>query len=124
MTELNLILAEDDPTMRHWLSIVLDRMGAHVRCAASGSELLALLADETERVDLVISDVRMPMPGGLDALAMARTAGVTTPFMLITAFADAKVRETARALHATVLDKPFFASDLRAHIHHALSGEP
>ncbi|MEO7731370.1 MAG: response regulator, partial [Kofleriaceae bacterium] len=91
---------------------------------ASGAELLSLLSDEGDQVDLVISDVRMPMPGGLDALAMARTAGVTTPFMLITAFADDEVRAAAHALHATVLDKPFFASDLQVHIHHALNGEP
>jgi DNA-binding response OmpR family regulator len=123
VSALELIVAEDDPTMRQWLSIVLDRMGARVRCAASGWELLSLLSDHSHGVDLVISDVRMPLPSGLEALALARTAGVTTPFMLITAFADDELRQTAQSLGAWVLDKPFFAADLAAHIHHVLSGE-
>lgn len=109
-----MIVAEDDPAMRRWLYVVLAEMGAAVRMAASGWELLALMAEE--RADLVISDIRMPMPRGIDALAMARAAGVTTPFVLITAFADPSIREAARGLRASVLDKPFLAHELEAQI--------
>ena len=72
---------------------------------------------EGEAVDLVISDVRMPIPFGVDVLAMARTAGVTVPFLLITAFGDDQLRNVARGLHARVLDKPFLARELKAQIH-------
>jgi len=113
---LKLIVAEDDPAMQRWLKTILLQMGASVQLVSSGWELLAVLA-ENEPVDLVISDVRMPIPGGIDALAMARTAGVTVPFLLITAFGDDRIRDTARGLHAHVLDKPFLARDLKAQIH-------
>lgn len=114
MTGLNLIVAEDDPAMRRWLETVLVRMGASVRMASSGWELLSLLADNHAAIDLVISDVRMPIPYGVDALAMARTAGVTVPFVLITAFPDEDLRAAAGTMRAAVLDKPFLAEELEA----------
>jgi len=119
----NLIVAEDDPAMRHWLQTVLAQMGARVRVAASGWELMSLLGEDCDTVDLVISDVRMPLPSGVDALAMARTAGVTVPFVLITAFSDEHVREVALKLHATVLDKPFLAAELEARIMELLGSQ-
>jgi len=122
MTSLNLIVAEDDLAMQRWLKTVLTRMGATVRMVSSGWELLSLLADAHDATDLVISDVRMPMPGGIDALAMARTAGVTVPFVLITAFPDDQLREAAQTLRAAVLDKPFLAHELVARIEEVMLG--
>ncbi len=120
MSPLRLIVADDDPAMRRWLAMALCRKGATIVAAASGWELLALLADETP-CDLVISDVRMPLPGGLHTLAMVRTAGVSTPFLLITAFADHRLREAAKRLHAEVLDKPFQLRELEARIDEILA---
>ena len=113
MRPISLIVAEDDPAMRWWLRTVLTRMGAVVRLASSGWECLSLLAGD-DGVDLVISDVRTPMPGGIDVLAMARIAGVSVPFVLITASPDERVREAARRLDAVILDKPVLAEELVA----------
>jgi DNA-binding response OmpR family regulator len=120
MTTLRVIVADDDPAMRGWLVAVLRRKGATIISAASGWELLSLLADE-HACDLVISDVRMPLPGGLHALAMARAAGVSTPFLLITAFADDQIRGAAKSLHADLLDKPFHLRQLEARIDEILA---
>jgi CheY-like chemotaxis protein len=113
---MNLIVAEDDPAMQHWLETVLVRMGAAVRTVGSGWELLYMLADHADAVDLVISDLRMPMPSGIDVLAMARAAGIEIPFVLITAFADDVIRDAATRLDASVLDKPFLAAALEYEI--------
>jgi DNA-binding response OmpR family regulator len=122
--KLSFIVAEDDPAMRHWLHTVLARNGASVQLASSGWELLSLLADNHETVDLVITDVRMPLPGGAAALAMARTAGVTVPFVLITAFADDDLRDTVCGMHASVLDKPFLVGELEHQIQEILGRTP
>lgn len=113
MWPLRLIVAEDDAAMRGWLRKVVDCAGIEVREATSGWETLFLLAENAD-VDLVISDVRIPSPTGLQVLAMARTAGITVPFLLITAFGTAELRHTAATLGASVLDKPFTAQELRA----------
>jgi DNA-binding response OmpR family regulator len=120
VSALKLVVAEDDPAMQGWLRSVLERMGASVSVASSGWELLTLLADNHEVLDLVISDVRMPMPNGVDALAMARAAGVSVPFVLISAFATDYVREAARSLSASVLDKPFLQHELEARVRDSL----
>lgn len=98
MSPLRLIVAEDDP------------------------DLQSLLADTHEAVDLVISDVRMPMPNGVDALAKARAAGVEVPWVLISAFATDDVRKAARILSASVLDKPFLHRELEARVRASLIG--
>jgi DNA-binding response OmpR family regulator len=105
------IVAENDPIVRHGLDAALARLGGTVQLAASGWELLSLLADDG-RIDVVVADVRMPMPGGVDALVMARTAGVTVPFVLVAAHCDERLRSTARKLHAVVIAKPVHDDEL------------
>ena len=114
MRQLSLIVAEDDRFLREWMVTVLGGLDAHVRQACSGIELLALLADGYP-VDLVISDIRMPRMGGVEALRRARASGFQTPFLFITGFA----RDEARAAEergAAVLEKPISVRDLLAHV--------
>jgi len=107
------IVADDDPAMREWLRLLLRPLGALIREAAGGLELLDLLADD-EPYDLVITDVRMPGPDGLQVVAMARTAGSCAPFLVITAFPDDDLRRALRSAGATLLAKPFAPAELRA----------
>jgi DNA-binding NtrC family response regulator len=123
MPALDVIVADDDPAMRACLEAFLVQMGAKVQLAASGWELLALLADD-ETVDLVIADVRMPMPNGIEALAMARAAGISAPFVLITGTCTDEVRAAARRLRAAALAKPFTARDLRRQIDRLVARRP
>ena len=112
---LTLLIAEDDPRMRAWLRTVLAHTGASIHEAGTGWEVLSLLATEV-RFDLVVSDVRMPSPSGLQALAMARTAGSEVPFLLISAFGDQQLRAQAEVLRASFLDKPFSARELISYV--------
>ncbi|HEX2880723.1 MAG TPA: response regulator [Polyangiaceae bacterium] len=113
---LNLILAEDDPAMRRWLSKILAGMGS-ISEASTGNEALWLLGTQRQ-VDAVISDVRMPSLTGLQLLRAARLAGFNIPFLLITAFGDDEVCSEALRLGATVLSKPFSAQELLEQIRH------
>ena len=122
MRHYTILLADDDPAMRAWLRAVLGGEGLELREAATGCEALELLADDPS-VDLIISDVRMPAPSGLQVLATARAAGVEAPFLLITAFGEDDLRQAARALDARVLDKPFTANELRVCIDSLLAGK-
>jgi CheY-like chemotaxis protein len=86
---------------------MLRPIGAEIREAASGQDLLGCLA-AGERYDLVITDLRMPSPSGLQVIRMTRTAGNDIPFILITAFGDEEVRAALSDVpNAFMLDKPF-----------------
>jgi CheY-like chemotaxis protein len=114
MRTLSLIVAEDDQLLREWMVTVLAGLHAHVRQASSGIQLLALLADGCP-VDLVISDVRMPGMGGIDALRRARAAGFDMPFLFVTGFARDEAG-TAEELGAAVLEKPISVGELLARV--------
>jgi CheY-like chemotaxis protein len=113
---LRLVVVDDDAEMRSWLRVILERRGASVEEAASGWEMLHLLAERS--FDLVITDVRMPMPNGIGVLAMARAAGVTTPFLVITAFpAPGLTAMVERSVDTVLLAKPFDEETLLDRVH-------
>jgi len=77
------------------------------------TELEQRTSNPDRRVDLIVSDVRMPGSSGMDILAAMRRMGVRTPVILMTAFGDAQTRARAEALDALLFDKPFDVDDLR-----------
>jgi CheY-like chemotaxis protein len=102
-----ILIADDDREMRRVLRDMLRSTGAEIKEAANGQDLLGCLATG-EQFDLVITDLRMPAPSGLQVILMARTAGNAIPFILITAFGDDEVRTAlSRVPNAFMLDKPF-----------------
>lgn len=109
-----ILVAEDDPAMQRWLLKVLAPTGARILAVSDGWQVWSALMEED--VDLVISDIRMPMRDGLEALTVVRVAGMKVPFLLITAFGGDDVRCSAAQLGAEVLDKPFAAADLLEHV--------
>lgn len=114
------LLAEDDAAMRRLLSLALRADGFDVIEASNGGELLERVGDlaithrhDGASVHLVITDVRMPIASGLEALRKLREFDRTMPVIVITAFGDPHVHEIARQLGAHVFDKPFDLEDLR-----------
>jgi CheY-like chemotaxis protein len=116
-----ILIADDDREMRRVLRDMLRRTGAEIKEAASGQDLLTHL-NGGDRFDLVITDLRMPAPSGLQVVMMARTAGHQTPFILITAFGDDSVRAAlSQVPNAFLLDKPFAPPALLSCVAQALA---
>ena len=110
------LLAEDDAEMRSLLASALRRGRYEVLEAADGRELIERLnhsLDGGPRIDLIVTDVRMPRLTGTQALRLIHESGVEVPVVVITAFGDHVTRIDAW-LHgaAAVLDKPFEIEDL------------
>ncbi len=110
-----ILLAEDDDSMREFLAKALTRAGHEVRAVGDGLDALTTLAEE--RVDLLLADVVMP---GLDGIELARRAAKEQPnikVMFITGFAAVALKareETPRG--ARVLSKPFHLRELVSQI--------
>ncbi len=111
MREVRLLVADDDAEMRSWLREMLEARGARVWEADSGVDLLRVLNDEGP-FDLVVSDVRMSWASGVQVLAMVRSAGHEIPFVVITAYADPRVRASVAQLGAVLVEKPFEVEQL------------
>jgi DNA-binding response OmpR family regulator len=114
MVPPTLLVAEDDPAMLRWLVLILTSLGGPIHAVSDGWKARSVLMHE--HVDLVVSDLRMPISSGFETLAVIRMAGNRVPFLLITAFGDDEVREAAAELGAEVLAKPFGAVELLARV--------
>lgn len=64
--QATILVADDEPSMREMLSIVLRREGHRVLMADGGRAAVELLRQEP--VDILVSDVRMPDMNGVDTL--------------------------------------------------------
>jgi CheY-like chemotaxis protein len=113
---LRALVADDDPAMLQMVCEAVERYGAVVTQAETGSELIQRLADSD--FELVITDVSMPWMTGLQAMHSAQTAGLTLPIVVITAHRDDRIVRQVRALGdaATLLYKPFGVEQLHAAI--------
>jgi two-component system response regulator PilR (NtrC family) len=108
------VLAEDDAEMRRLVADALRKVGHRVIEASDGTELLRLTARLTTedsrddaKVDLIVTDVRMPGGNGLDIVEILRSARSETPVIVMTAFGDSETRARANRVGAILLDKPF-----------------
>jgi DNA-binding NarL/FixJ family response regulator len=85
---LRIALADDQALVRKGLRAVLDALGGLdvVIEAEDGAALLAALRQT--RVDVVVSDIRMPRHSGIEVVKALRAAGDYTPVVLLTTFDD------------------------------------
>ena len=114
------VVAEDDHEMRELVSESLRRDAYDVLTVGDGAGLLVRIGrqyricEPEPQIDLVVTDLRMPVVTGLEILRGLRAARCPTPVILMTAFGDDHVRREATELGAVLLDKPFAMAALRA----------
>jgi DNA-binding NtrC family response regulator len=111
--EKTVVVVEDDEAMRAYLSEVLTSGGYGCRAFPSSAEALECLASGKLRVDLLLSDVKMPGMNGLDLLRTVKTVAPDLPFVLISGRSDFHiVRNAIMAGAAGYLLKPVPPADL------------
>ncbi len=78
-----ILIVEDDTELSGLFSKVLTKHGYSVICAENGKK--ALDCTETEYIDLIISDIMMPVMDGYEFVTELRQAGYQIPVLMITA---------------------------------------
>ena len=111
------VVADDDAELRELLAGALREDGYDVVEETDGGRLLvriaAMYSAGATPIDLIVSDVCMPVCSGLDILKGLRKANWPTPVILMTGFGDGDLRASAAHLGAVLFEKPFDASVLR-----------
>ena len=112
-----ILVAEDDPALRHLIAYLLAFEGYFVTEASDAQAMLDAVRASNGNCDLafdlIVTDVRMPGPSGLDALARLRESGCQVPAIVISALPGEMVRPEVEELNALFLPKPFALENLR-----------
>jgi len=110
------LVVDDERSMRELLSIVLRRDGYEVLIAEDGAAGLELL--KRERVDILITDIRMPNMNGVDLLREAKRISPDIVSIVMTAFATTDTAVEALRLGAAdyVTKSKDTASELRVRV--------
>ncbi|MEU8515573.1 response regulator transcription factor [Kitasatospora sp. NPDC059722] len=117
------LIAEDDRAIRDSLTRALQLEGYRVRTAADGARTLAAL--DEQRPDVLVLDVMMPAPDGLEVCRRLRAAGDRTPVLMLTARVE--VQDRIAGLDAGADDylvKPFDVGELFARLRALLRRNP
>jgi two-component system response regulator PilR (NtrC family) len=102
----DILIVDDERSMREFLGIYLRREGYRIEAAAGGKEALAVLNART--FDVVITDLRMPDVDGLAILAEAKRLHPDTEVVVVTAFSTTETAIAAMKAGAhDYLTKPF-----------------
>ncbi len=108
----NLLIVDDEQSYRQLLTLVFGSDGHIIHTAASGTEALQVL--QKERIQVLISDVRLPDMDGIQVLRLAREAQPDIGVVMITAFATVETAREAFKLGADdFVQKPFDIEELK-----------
>ena len=112
---LEILLVDDEPSIRLTVADALSDDGHHVTTAADGGEALSRLSENT--YDLVISDIRLPKADGMTIFRTVRSSSPDTAVMLMTAYAA--VNDAVSAMKEGAIDyltKPFDIDELKVRV--------
>src|SRR5687768_5877335 len=115
MTTMKLLLIEDDPSMQAALQRALGRRGMEVLSCSDGRKALAQWT--AGQPDVVVLDLSLPGLDGLQVLEQARSQGLTTPVLILTARGTVGDRIVGLNTGADdYLPKPFDLDELEARL--------
>ena len=93
-----ILLVEDYADAAEPLELALRRAGHHVVTVSDGRAALALMVEQ--RVDLIVTDLRMPRMDGAALLAVAQPylRRESIPVIVLSAYVEGQVAEQLRAI--------------------------
>ncbi|SHO50475.1 sigma-54-dependent transcriptional regulator [Desulfopila aestuarii] len=114
-----ILVVDDERSMRDFLKILLTKEGHQVATAPNGTDALEHLRNNS--CDLVITDIRMPGMSGLDLLEAIKEDFSDLPVIMITAFASPNDAVHAMKFGAfDYISKPFNVDEIKSVINSAI----
>jgi two-component system, NtrC family, response regulator HydG len=118
----SILVIDDDLAMLRALTKVLADEGALVAGAANSVSAMEYLLNQDQLLDLIITDIRMPLLDGMEVLEIVKANRPNIPVIVITAYGGPEAEAQSRRLGAAAhLEKPLDTSQLLAAITRALA---
>ncbi len=111
---MNILVIEDDKVTLKTLQSSIENLGYEVTIANSAEEAIKLT--ETEKFDVIISDIMMPGISGLSLVNVLRSVNLcTAPIIMMSALNNKSLLDAAFEAGASdFIPKPFNIDDLSA----------
>ena len=115
----NILIVDDELSMREFLEILLNGEGYNVDSAANGTEAIKKL--KNTHYQLIISDIQMPGMGGLELLKNIKNLSPATEVLMMTAYASTETAVEAMKSGAyDYITKPFKVDEVKLIIKNVL----
>ena len=104
----SILVVDDSPSLRQMLALTLEEAGFSVMQGENGQDALGRLG--TRRVDLIITDLNMPVMDGITFIKSIRTRAESkfTPILMLTTESAAEKKAEGKTAGATAwIVKPF-----------------
>jgi DNA-binding NtrC family response regulator len=107
-----ILVVDDEPIVCERLKPALEKVGFYVETHTDSQDAIDRLAEE--KFDVVVTDIKMKGPDGLDILHFVKQQSPSTQVVIITGFATVdSAREAMKSGAADFIAKPFKIRQLR-----------
>lgn len=126
MPQVSVLVAEDDKLIRTIFAEIVAGEGFDVVEADNGQQALDLVT--SRKIDMIISDMRMPLMNGFDLLVAVKKTHPEIPVTVITGFNSEYLEADAMAAGADAyITKPFKVTDVAETLqkmYHKIAAKP
>lgn len=106
MKEFSILVVDDEENVSKLLSKILLKDGFNVYTAFDGNQALKII--DSQRVDIVVTDIKMPGMSGIELLSTIKEIDTDIKVIMITAFATVETAvEALRSGASDYITKPF-----------------
>ncbi len=114
-----LLVVDDQEVLRRLVGQELEAAGFRVLLADDGSTAWSILQTGTQPIDLIVTDLVMPVMGGVELAARVATLPSPPPVIFISAYGRGVI-----SMDRPFLTKPFDPNQLTALVQQLLSDRP
>ena len=124
MSRLQVLMVDDEPSVRALVRVLLDSDDIEVLEAGNGGAALEKL--EHDKVDAIVLDWMMPGVSGIEVLRRIRSHPTLSglPIVMLTGISEDRLPEAVDAGADWIVTKPFVEEDLLEAIHSLFPSEP
>jgi CheY-like chemotaxis protein len=115
-----ILVVEDEGAIREIVVNTLEKAGYGVISARDPGEAYAKLGEPMRRVDVLFTDIAMPVKNGTDFAAEFVRRMPGTKVIFATGSSQLYKEELAAVAHERLLQKPYSAAELRAAVREVL----
>ena len=112
MSNLNILIAEDDDISFQYASNILDKISKTIIRATNGNSVLELIK-ENKNFDVVIMDIKMPLMDGFTATSLLKELKPNLPVIAVSAYAYPEDQHKAKLAGCDAyITKPYKNNDI------------